>query len=173
MTGLGQVADQVPGDLGDKGVAWVLGDPEEVGPPAGVLDGEQDVEALEDHGVDGEEVCRQDALGLGPEELGPGRASARCRPQAMAAEDAPYRRRSDPDAELGSSPWMRTQPQLRFSRPRRKISSTSSALIAGRPRPRCRRHARHLRRPASSVPTEQGLRRDQESLASGPAEAAG
>ena len=40
-------------------------------------------------------------FGLGPQELGPGRASARCRPQAMAAEDAPHRRRPDPDAELG------------------------------------------------------------------------
>ncbi len=38
---------------------------------------------------------------------------------------------------LRSSPWMRTQPQLRFSRPRRTISSTSSALIGGRPGPLC------------------------------------
>ena len=50
---------------------------------------------------------------------------------------------------LRSSPWMRTQPQLRFSRPRRTISSTSSAPIGGRPGPRRRRHARHFRRPAS------------------------
>jgi putative transposase len=34
---------------------------------------------------------------------------------------------------LASSPWTRTQPQLRFSRPRRMIGS---ALIAGRPGPR-------------------------------------
>ena len=88
MTGLGQVPDQVPGDLGDKAV--VRGDTEQVGAPAGVLDGEQDVEPLEHHGVDGEEVCRQDALGLCSQELGPGRASTRCWPQAMAAEDAPY-----------------------------------------------------------------------------------
>jgi len=47
---------------------------------------------------------------------------------------------------LASSPWMRTQPQLWSSRPKR---TTSSALIVGRPRPRCRRHARHFRRPAS------------------------
>ena len=52
MTGLGQVADQVAGDLGDKAVARVFGDTEEVGPPGGVLDGEQDVEPLEQHGVD-------------------------------------------------------------------------------------------------------------------------
>ena len=48
------------------------------------------IEPLEHHGVDREEVCRQDALGLGFQELGPGRASARCRPQAMAAEHAPH-----------------------------------------------------------------------------------
>ena len=29
-----------------------------------MLDGEQDIEPLEHHGVDREEVCRQDALGL-------------------------------------------------------------------------------------------------------------
>jgi hypothetical protein len=56
MTGLGQVPDQVPGDLGDKAVVWVFGYPKEVSPPAGVLDGEQDIEPLEQHGVDGEDL---------------------------------------------------------------------------------------------------------------------
>src|ERR1039458_4500926 len=69
-------------------------------PAAGVLDGEQDVQPLEEHRVDGEEVRRQDTFRLGPEELGPSRASARCWPQAMAAENAPDRCRADPDAEL-------------------------------------------------------------------------
>ena len=41
MTGLGQVPDQVPGDLGDKAVVGVFGYPKEVSPPGGVLDGEQ------------------------------------------------------------------------------------------------------------------------------------
>jgi hypothetical protein len=101
MTGLGQVPDQVPGDLGDKAVVGVPGDTEQVGAPAGVLNGEQDVEPLEHHRVDREEVRRQDALGLGSQELGPGRASTRCWSQAMAAEHSPHRRRPDPDAELG------------------------------------------------------------------------
>jgi len=83
------------------------------------------------------------------EELCPGRAGARCRAQTVAAEDAPDRRRTDPDAKLAELALDNTQPQLRFSRPRRTISSTSSALIAGRPGPRRRRHARHFRCPAS------------------------
>ena len=64
-TCLGQVADQVPGDLGDKAVVWVFGDPEEVSPSGSVLDGEQDIEPLENHRVNGEEVCRQDPFRLG------------------------------------------------------------------------------------------------------------
>jgi hypothetical protein len=42
-----------------------------------VLDGEEHIEPLEEHGVHAEEVRGQDALSLGPEELGPGRASTR------------------------------------------------------------------------------------------------
>jgi hypothetical protein len=87
----------------------VTGDTEEVDPPAGVLDGEQDVQPFAEHRVDGEEIGSQDA-GLGSQEHGPSRASARCRVQAVVAEDAPYRRRPDPDAELGQLAWMRTQP---------------------------------------------------------------
>ncbi len=49
---------------------------------------------------------------------------------------------------LCSSSWMRTQPQLRFSRPSCMMSSISCALNGGRPGPRWRRHARYFRRPA-------------------------
>jgi hypothetical protein len=44
---------------------------------------------------------------------------------------------------LRSSPWMRTHPHRRFSRPRRRMSSTSSSLIGGRPGLRRARHRRH------------------------------
>ena len=44
-----------------------------------------------------------------------------------------------------SSLWMRTQPQLRFSRAIRTMSSTSSSLMGGRPGPRVDRQRRHLR----------------------------
>jgi hypothetical protein len=43
-----------------------------------------------------------------------------------------------------SSPWMRTHPQRRFSRPSRTMRSTSSSLIGGRPGPRCFCHLRRL-----------------------------
>jgi hypothetical protein len=49
---------------------------------------------------------------------------------------------------LRSSPWARPQLQLRFSRPRRTISSTTSLVIGGRPGPR---------RPASSPPVPASL----------------
>ena len=75
MTGIGEV----PGDLGDEVVPRMFGDTEQVGTSAGVLDGEQDIEPLEHQSVDREEVGCQDALGLGSQELGPGRASTRCR----------------------------------------------------------------------------------------------
>jgi len=102
---LGPVPHQFSGGLGNKAVARVIRDPEEVGPPAGVLDGEQDVQPLdvqplEEHRVDDEENGSQDALGLGSQEPGPSRALARCRPKAVVAEDASDRRRPDPDAEL-------------------------------------------------------------------------
>ena len=44
-----------------------------------------------------------------------------------------------------SSPWMRTQPQRRFSWAIRTMSSTSSSLMGGRPGPRVDRRRRHLR----------------------------
>ena len=149
----------------------VPGDTEQVGAPAGVLDGEQDVEPLEHHGVDGEEIRRQDALGLGSQELGPGRASTWCWSRAMAAEDSAHGRRPDPDAELASSPWTRTQPQLRPSRPRRTISSTrSSALIAGRPGPSLAPPCPPFPASGFSVPTEQRRWVDQESSPAVPRE---
>ena len=99
-TCLGQVGGQLPGGLGDKAGARVFGDAKEVGLPGGVLDGEEDIEALEQHRVNGEEVRRQDPFRLGFEELCPARASPGCRPQAMAAKDASDRRRPHPDSEL-------------------------------------------------------------------------
>ena len=132
MTGLGQVSYQVPGDLGDKAVVRVFGYPKEVSPPGGVLDGEQDVEPLEQHRVDGKEVRCQDPLRLGPSgtpsTLGLGAVPAPSHGGGGRATDvAPTRMPS-----LASSPWIRTQPQLRFSRPSRTISSTRSGAVLRR-----------------------------------------
>jgi len=46
-----QAAGQVPGDLGDEAVVRVLGHAEEICPPGLVLDGEEHVQLLEEHGV--------------------------------------------------------------------------------------------------------------------------
>lgn len=65
------------------------------------LDHEEDVVALEEDGVDAEEVGREHSLGLGAQELGPTRTrSPRCRRKAVPAQDvgdAAFRHR---DAEL-------------------------------------------------------------------------
>jgi hypothetical protein len=54
----------------------VGGDPGEVHAAAAVLDHDQDVEAAEEDGVDVGEVDREDRVGLGGEELAPGRSGA-------------------------------------------------------------------------------------------------
>src|ERR1019366_4040324 len=146
---LGQVADQVPGSLSDEAAVWVLSGTKKLYPPGPVLGGKEHIEPLEEHSAHAEEVRGQDALGLGPEELAPGRAAPRCRTQPVARST----RRTDVAGtqmpSVRSLPWTRTQPQLRSSRPRRTTSATSSPFMAGRPGPRWRRHARHLRGPAS------------------------
>src|ERR1019366_9143003 len=60
---LGQVADQVPGRLSHEAAVWVLSGTEKVYPPGHVLEGEEHIEPLEEHGVHAEEVRSRDALG--------------------------------------------------------------------------------------------------------------
>jgi len=56
----------------------------------------QCVEACAEHGVEVQEVRRDDALGLGSEELTPGRAGAAwCWVDARVVQDLPDRRRGD------------------------------------------------------------------------------
>jgi hypothetical protein len=109
------------------------------------LDDEEHVEMGEVHGVDGEQVRGEDALGLRGEKLPPRR-------RLRGAGPRPCRRRMR-RIELAetrmprprSSPWTRTQPQRRFSRAIRTMSSTSSSDMGGRPGPRVDRQRRHLR----------------------------
>src|SRR5665811_772595 len=73
----------------------------EVDPPAPELDEREDVERAEPGGLDGKEVAGDDAIGLGPEELGPGRAGPSWGgTEPRSPEQVPDRRRSHPDAEL-------------------------------------------------------------------------
>jgi hypothetical protein len=65
------------------------------------LDHEEHVEASHRNRIDGEEVGGQDALGLGTQELAPGRAGAPWRGrEAMAAQDRGDAGLGDGDAEL-------------------------------------------------------------------------
>src|SRR5450759_2652542 len=70
-------------------------------PPAAELDEHQDIQCSEPGGLDGEEVARDDAIRLRPEELGPRWAAAPwCRTEPGGPEEGPDRRRSNPDPEL-------------------------------------------------------------------------
>src|SRR3954470_7428805 len=48
------------------------GDTEDVHPAAGVLDDEEPGQPVQGDGVEVEQVAREDRVGLGPQELGPG-----------------------------------------------------------------------------------------------------
>jgi hypothetical protein len=66
----------------------MLGEAEDVDSAGGVLDAEQDVDPGQQHGVDVQVVEGEDAVGLGGEELCPGRpASSRGRVQAGFDQD--------------------------------------------------------------------------------------
>ena len=70
-------------------------------PPGGELDEEQDIERLQEHRLDGEEVARQHSPALCSEELAPGRTRpARRGTEASATKDATHGAGPDPDSEL-------------------------------------------------------------------------
>jgi hypothetical protein len=64
--------EQVARLLGYPGRVRVSGDTEDRHPPGVKLDGEKDVECLQEDRLHGEEVDREDALCLGTQELAPG-----------------------------------------------------------------------------------------------------
>ena len=70
---LAEVHDQVAGLLGGPRPGGVQGDSEDADAPGGVLDHGQDVGLGAFQQVGCEEVARQDRLGLGAQELRPGR----------------------------------------------------------------------------------------------------
>jgi hypothetical protein len=77
----------------------MIGDPEEVHHSAPELDDEQRIELGELDGVHDEEVGSQDALGLGGEELLPGRSTARSWSEPVTAKDPADRACRDADPE--------------------------------------------------------------------------
>ena len=123
----------------------MIGDLEDVHRSTLQLDDEEHVELGEVHGVDGEQVRGEDALGLRGEKLPPGRPTAGSRTETVSARVRRIELAETRMPRPRSSPWMRTQPQRRFSRAIRAMSSTSSSLMGGRPGPRVDRRRRHLR----------------------------
>ena len=73
------VTGEVPGLLRGPCLGRVGGDAGDVQAPGVVFEECLCLEPCAEHGVDVEEAGRDDALGLGGEELPPGRATAACR----------------------------------------------------------------------------------------------
>jgi chloride channel protein, CIC family len=69
-----EVHQNIRGLLGRPRTRGTGGDPGKVHAPGAVLDGEQHVQAAREHGVDAEEVCREDGDGLAGQERAPGLA---------------------------------------------------------------------------------------------------
>jgi hypothetical protein len=98
-TVLGEIACEVAGNLGDKGAGRMIGDTEDVDHSALELNHEKHIELVETDRVHDEEVGGQDALGLGGEELLPGRSTARNGSEPVAAKHPADRVRGDADPE--------------------------------------------------------------------------
>jgi hypothetical protein len=96
-----KVHEQVASLLGDPPARRVRRHPQNSDASAGDLEHEQHVQAPEQHRVDMEAVARQDALGLGGQELPPGQPCAAWRRvDAGALEQQPHGARRDPVAKL-------------------------------------------------------------------------
>jgi len=96
---LGEISCEVAGDLGDKRAGRMIGDTEDVDHPTLELNHEKHIELVETDRVHDEEVSGQDALGLGGEELLPGRSTARSWSETVAAKDPADRARGHADSE--------------------------------------------------------------------------
>src|SRR5438477_7459875 len=81
---------EVAGLLDDPRTAWVRGHSGEVDPSGVEFDKEQHVEATQPHGLDREEIDREDAGCLSAQELRPARSrTPRRRIETVLAQDAP------------------------------------------------------------------------------------
>jgi hypothetical protein len=129
-----EVHEEVACLLGGPLPSGMGSDPEDADTPAGVLYHSQDVGlgAVEQAGR--EEVARQDRVGLGAQELRPGRPGP---PpggvDAAGLEDLPYGRRCDLTPSPASSPWILRYPHSGFSRASRRTRALMFRRVAGRP----------------------------------------
>jgi hypothetical protein len=78
-----EVHQQVPRLLGDPRAGGAGGHPDDVDPAGRQLHEEQDLDSSEEHRVHGEEITRQDGVGLAGQKLLPGRSRpSQCRVDA-------------------------------------------------------------------------------------------
>ena len=91
---LAEIHDQVAGLLGGQRPGGMQSDPEDADAPGGVLDHGQDVSLGAVQQARGEEIARQDRLGLGAQELQPGKVcSSRRGVDPGVLQDFPHGRR--------------------------------------------------------------------------------
>ena len=96
-----EVHEEVAGLRGGPVPGWIVRDAEDADPLGRVLDHGQDV-GLGAGQTGGEEVADQDRLGLGAQELRPGRPGPPRRgADAVGLEDLPHGRRRDLDSQAG------------------------------------------------------------------------
>jgi hypothetical protein len=108
------------------------------------LDYEQHIELAETDRVHDEEVGGQDALGLGGDELFPGRSTARSWSEPVAAKDPADRARRDADPESAKLALDANTSPAAVLPASLTMSSTISSPSGGRPGPRWARQRFHL-----------------------------
>ena len=155
----GESTGDVPCLLGNPRCAPMSGYSGDPDPSAAKVDEEQHVEALEEHGVDMEEVRGHDSGRLGAEELAPGRTtSTRSRAQAVVLHDARDGAGGQAHAELAQLPLDAPLAPSRILF-RQAHNEGDRLLVDGRTTGRAVRVCPALGH-ESSMPAEQGLGRD-------------
>ncbi len=133
-----QAHDQVAGLLGHPRPGRAGGHAQDVDTTGSKLDHEQHMQALEQDGVDVEEVAGQDSLGLRGQELPPSQpGAAGCRVDAGPLENQPHRAWRNLVPKPSQFSVDAAIPQVGFSAASRRARRRSCAGIDGRPGGRC------------------------------------
>ena len=129
-----EVHEQVTGLLGSPRPGRVSGDTQDVHPPGLDFHHEQDVQAPEEHGVNEQEVTRQDRGRLGGQELPPGRGCPAWRGREPGGgQDPADRSGAEPVPEAEELALDAAVPPARFCLASCWTSSQISSGTGGRP----------------------------------------
>jgi hypothetical protein len=129
-----EVHQQGAGGLSGPRTGRVCGHSDQMCPAGAMLDRDQHVDPSEHHGVYGQEVHRQDGLGLRSEELSPGRTRpAWSRVEAGVVRDLPHGGGGDAVAEPDQFALHAPMSHVGFSAAMRMISFLIAVAIRGRP----------------------------------------